>query len=335
MSIPKSEFIKPLADPVISYIYSDAEHAGLAAKSFIQAVVGKCGETFGNVVSVTPQKFEQGDIEHRTYRVDIQAKSDTNKYANQEVQLSLDEALPIRNLMSAMQLFQRHAARGTTPAQLEDALPDVFAINICAHEPPDDGSSDYFRSAHFTYDQEPRSVKIPQFSLYEIQLRRFPNAEPDFADPLYCWTWMLYNMHFNEISPEEALEMEPRLQTFYEQDEGLRQFCKQYGYATADEHVREQYHLWNMEHLRRLGEASGARNQGYRQGKAEGLKQGEERGRREAKLETARSLMVMEIPADIVVKSTGITKKEYAQLRKELEFEAAQEPEQGGPTMSM
>jgi hypothetical protein len=340
----KTEFIKPLADPVVSYIYSDAEHAGLAARSFIQAVIGRCNEKFGNVISVTPQKLEQSDVEHRAYRVDVQAKSDENQYANQEVQLYIDEALPVRNLMEAAQLFQRHSARGTSALELRNALPMVFAINICAHEPPNDGSSDYFRSAHFTYDQEPRDVVIPQFSLFEIQLRRFPMAEPNFADPLYCWTFMLYHMHINEMKPEEVLKMEPRVQTYYEQDEGIRQFCEQYGYAAADEHVREQYHRWTMENLRYLGEMSGARNQGFREGEEVGearglkigIKQGEVQGHRNAMLIAAKNLLEMNFSMHDAFKATGVSIQELEQLAVEIELEQGKpEQSQGGMNLSM
>jgi hypothetical protein len=51
-----TEVLSPLADPVVEEIYKDEGVAGLAAESFISAVLAECGERFGTVIELTPQK---------------------------------------------------------------------------------------------------------------------------------------------------------------------------------------------------------------------------------------------------------------------------------------
>jgi hypothetical protein len=46
------DLMSPLADPVVEEIYKDESVAGLAAESFIGAVLSECGETFGAVLEV-------------------------------------------------------------------------------------------------------------------------------------------------------------------------------------------------------------------------------------------------------------------------------------------
>jgi hypothetical protein len=51
------------------------------------------------------------------------------------------------------------------------------------------------------------------------------------------------------MKPEDVLKMEPRVPTCYDQDDGIIQFCKKFGYTAINEHVREQYHRWTMENV--------------------------------------------------------------------------------------
>jgi hypothetical protein len=290
-------FMTPLADPVVAYIYDSVEHAGLAAQSFIQAAVRKSGETFGKVIRVTPQKVES-DALHRGYRIDVQAVSDDNQYANQEVQLKTDTVLHQRNFLGAIPIFQQHAKKGSDHREMAKSMPQVFAINILAYKLPNAGA-DYFQPVHFRYDYEPRNIAVPEFVILNIQLPRFPEAAVDFADPLYNWACMLYNMHKHEKTPQEVLKMETRLQTFYEQDEGLRQFCDRYGHAVETEEVREAYNRWYIGQMRDWGEMDGARQE----------------GRNERNVAIAKKLLMRGLPVYDIAEDTGLSLAEVEQLR--------------------
>jgi hypothetical protein len=51
----KTAVMSPLADPIVEKIYKDVITAGLAAGSFIRAVLAECGEKFGNVIKLRSQ----------------------------------------------------------------------------------------------------------------------------------------------------------------------------------------------------------------------------------------------------------------------------------------
>ena len=66
--------LSPLADPVVEEIYKDEVVAGLAAESLIGAVLAECGERFGKVIELTPQKKES-QLGNRSCYIDVFAKA--------------------------------------------------------------------------------------------------------------------------------------------------------------------------------------------------------------------------------------------------------------------
>jgi hypothetical protein len=124
--------MSPLADPVVEEIYKDVTVAGLAAESFISAVLDECGEEFGSVVELTPQK-KQTRLGSRGCYIDVYAKSDTGGIAVQEVQLYFDPSILQRNLFEASHIFSGGARRGTTARVMAAEMPKISAINIFGH----------------------------------------------------------------------------------------------------------------------------------------------------------------------------------------------------------
>jgi hypothetical protein len=68
------DVMSPLADPVVEEIYMDESAAGLAAGSFIGAVLSECGEAFGSVVELTPRK-RQTQLGSRGCYIDVLVRS--------------------------------------------------------------------------------------------------------------------------------------------------------------------------------------------------------------------------------------------------------------------
>jgi predicted transposase/invertase (TIGR01784 family) len=97
--------------------------------------------------------------------------------------------------------------------------------------------------------------------------------------------------------------MEPRLQTFYETDDGLRQFCARYGHAVATVEVREAYNRWYIGQMRDWGEMDGARQEGI------------QIGRGERNVAIARKLLMRGLPVYDIAEDTGLSIAEVEQLR--------------------
>ncbi|MDR1787041.1 MAG: PD-(D/E)XK nuclease family transposase, partial [Treponema sp.] len=106
--------LSPLADPVVGAIFSDAEHAGLAAASLIGAVLACDGVTIGKVLSVTPQRHHKYPDE-RGIRIDVEIITAANEAVIIEVQLHTDMALLQRNLFAAARVFVDRVPEGTQP----------------------------------------------------------------------------------------------------------------------------------------------------------------------------------------------------------------------------
>jgi hypothetical protein len=104
------EVLSPLADPVAAEIYKDESVAGLAAGSFISAVLAECGEVFGTVVGLTPQK-RYTQLGNRGCYIDVLARSDTNRLAAQEIQLYFDPAILQRNVLEASYQYVNSARK--------------------------------------------------------------------------------------------------------------------------------------------------------------------------------------------------------------------------------
>jgi hypothetical protein len=73
-------FMSPLADPVADELFKNEQVAGLAAKSFINAVIAPSKEKFGNIASLTVQQYVS-KLFKRGCRIDVVAKSDSGKIA--------------------------------------------------------------------------------------------------------------------------------------------------------------------------------------------------------------------------------------------------------------
>ena len=80
------DVMSPLADPVVSAIFSGVEAAGLAAKSLISVILEPEG-TFlsGKIIRVTPQHYHV-DPTTRSCRVDVEAETDANERVIFEIQ---------------------------------------------------------------------------------------------------------------------------------------------------------------------------------------------------------------------------------------------------------
>jgi hypothetical protein len=306
----ETEALSPLADPVVEEIYKDESVAGLAAGSFISAVLAECGEKFGTIVELTPQK-RQTRLGSRSCYIDVLAKSSTGKLAAQEVQLYFDPSILQRNLLEASHLYVSGARRGTTALEMASEMPNISAINIFGHlNNCRKDNTELLQPIHCVYDKEPRAVALKQFAAFNIQLPCFPKAPEDYSNLLYCWCKLLYEMHFNKKLPREVFEMEPRMGEFAANDMGATQFVTRYSEVAASPAVQQAYHEWIAD-FREMSIIQGARMEGHEQGLKEGLKQGIEQGLEKA----ARRMLKKGRSVETIMEDIGLTREQIDSLR--------------------
>ncbi|GHU97528.1 hypothetical protein FACS1894208_12890 [Clostridia bacterium] len=293
--------LSPLADPVVGAIFSDVENAGLAAESLVRSIIGS--ESLGKVISVTPQRYYKIP-DQRGCRVDVEIETSNNRIIIAEVQLSVDPVMPQRNLLAASQLISSRSQPGTTAAEMAETMPHVIAINILSFNCRED-NTEFLQPIQMLYTKPPHTVALPQFKIYNVQLPRFMESEPDFSDPLSCWLYAMYTAHEKKLSIGEVVEMTPELRTFEKNDAGFRQYCTQYGRVATNPTVRDEYMRWLNESMRQAGMLLGAREQGEAIGIAKG------------KAEVARTLLSMGLPLDQISQATGLSAMEVKKLSRQ------------------
>jgi len=256
--------MSPLANPVVEEIFKSEATGGLAAGSFIGAVLAECGETFGTIVKLSPE-YRQSQLGNRRSIVDVRAESDTGRIASEEVQLYFEPSIFERNLLAASYSFVDAARIGASSSEMASEMPKVSAINILGHI--DNCRSDnreILQPISFRYDKEPCVVAADEFAAYNIQLPYFPEAAEDYDNPLYCWCKLFYEMHYNHRFPEEVCSMEPKIKAFVEGDAGASQYVSRYSEVTADATVKQAYRDWVLADFRERGIIRGAQLQASR-----------------------------------------------------------------------
>jgi hypothetical protein len=119
----KDIVLSPLADPVVSAIFSDKETAGLAAASLVNAVLQEDSGALriGEIISVTPQRYHKLPGE-RGCRVDIELTTANNERVIAEVQLSTNHWILHRSFFSASRIVSDTSTPGATSDEMAAAM---------------------------------------------------------------------------------------------------------------------------------------------------------------------------------------------------------------------
>ena len=278
--------LSPLADPVINAIFANAQVSGLAAESFIKAVIESDddesnGKLNGKIISVIPQTSFTDPI-NRGCRVDVYVESDSNERIIFEINIYPDRTIIQRDFLAASHIFRSSSVKGDTAVQMAARMPRTVFINILTDNIRDD-NSDIVQPVKVMFTKAPIRTAMPKFSIYNIQLPQVQETKPNFSNGLYCWCYTLYTAHKENKSIQEVLQMTPELASYAEREPGYLQFCQRYGLVAADPDTRHEYFLWYMNRLREEGRRITAIEmgieQGIEQGKVLGIKQGLEQGR--------------------------------------------------------
>ena len=262
--------LSPLADPVVSAIYANAEVAGLAIESFISAVLESNGEALiGKVKTVTPQRTH-GAANGRGCRLDIESETDANERTITEVQIDPDRRIMIRNLFASAHVFRSSPDKGDTVKQMADKMPRIIHINILGYNIRKN-STKLVEPFKIMYTEQPAEVAISNFSGYNIQLPNLMKMEPDFTSNLYCWCYTLYTAHKEGKTVREVIEMTPALQEYAERDAGFKQYSDRYDFALMDPKILKEYVSWAQDRMREEGMKEAAFDDGMERGADEFL----------------------------------------------------------------
>jgi hypothetical protein len=293
-NIPHGKFepMSPFADPMVGAIFANADVAGEAAQSLIGAVIAEDNVHIGNIIEVTPQRYNKVYPAQRGCRVDVIAQTDNNETVIFEVNLYSDASIFHRDWFSAAQITAASLPVGTASSDMPVKLPKIIVINILANNIRED-NPDFLQPIKLLYTKAPHRAAFDHLVIYNIQLPQFEKTKIDWNDNLHCWLYALNTAKLKNLTIEEVIAMTPQLQEFAKSDIGFRQFGDRYAYAISDPNVRQEYVMWVNELMREQGRYESAIQEGMIkgeikgkiEGRLEGMIEGEIKGKIEGRLE--------------------------------------------------
>jgi len=298
--------MSPLADPVISAIFSNKESAGEAAASLIKAILEEDGEdiTIGEILSVTPQRH-YNQLNQRGCRVDVEIVTVNNERIIVEVQLYRASGIFHRNLFSAAHVYSASSMSGSSSDELARSMPRVIVINILDQIIRSD-NNDVIQPVKIVYTKPPQRMAISNLMVYTVQLPRIDEMEPDFGKAWYCWFYALYHADKEKKTLREVIDMSQEIKDFVERDSGFKQFCELFGRVAGDPGTYDEYMHWIVTRMREQGMRQAAHEDGFEEGRAEGREAG--------RAEVAMNMLHAGMSPETISKLTGLSLTQIGEL---------------------
>ena len=147
-----------------------------------------------------------------------------------------------------------------------------------------------------TEDLEIHFLEIPKFKLKSVkEMKRLEK-------------WLAYfSNKLNERETEELAMSETAINEAIQAERVFMQSdVERWQYEQREKAMRDY-----------ISAMSTSRREGLRQGLEEGRREGQREGRREGVLEMARSLLALNVPVDVIEKSSGLTHAEIRDLQSQ------------------
>ena len=304
--------LKPFADPVFEAVFANKDVAGIAARSFINAILAESGDPLiGEITQLTPQK-SMSNILGRGYRFDIEARVENRELADIEVQLRYMD-MNNRGLLYGSKFLDENAERGAKMEAVLETMPRVIIINLLYFDLRK-GYPDFHQPVELMYRKPKDTGEYERASdrmiIHNIELKKFMKHKlPDLKNnpysketpALYFWLWALCVSHEENKPLGEVIRMDPVLAEFAEKDEGFKQYAERYEEISTDLNVRRMYAIWT--------EGMSALDQARTEGIAE--------GKEEERIEIARSLIELGSSTEIIILATKLPVEKIEELREE------------------
>jgi len=285
-------------DPVFKAVFTKetAESRG-ALSDLISALIGRA-VTVETVIANEPPV---DDTRQRHLRFDIACKTDKGEPVNVEMAFNPDANEQVRLEYHAARLFVGQGIHGKDKTY--DDLKETYQIAILAKER-------FFPDGTLTHDflyYDPKA-QIALGGRTRIITVELVKAEPAAGKPVEEMTGAeLWAVFFQYLTDEEK---RGKILEIIKRERGIAMAVETLVNITQDE--IEYARLCNLikSQLDYQSGMENARREGLAEGREEGLAEGEAKGRQE----TARNLKLLDASMDLIIKSTGLSQEEIAQL---------------------
>ena len=232
--------------------------------------------------------LEKLNPEEKGGRLDLQATLNDGIIVNIELQIENKHNIEKRTTFYSSKVISMETERGTDYKDINQ----VIMINILDYELF--GFDEYISETKVVLDKHRDYEVINGIKWYFIELPKFRKINPDINQKLNQWLFLL------DDYDEEAICMAEK------KNPTIKKARKEVTYLTGDEAVKRMEFLHEKWEMDRISDINYAKKIGIEEGKLE--------GKLEGKKETARKFLEQGVDIEIVIKATGLSKKEIEEI---------------------
>ena len=240
-------------------------------------------------------------------RLDLRAVIDDNIECNIEVQLSTHKKMLERFLYYWAKIYTANLERGEEYEKLRKTISIIIANENIEQFREIKKASTKWR---ITEEKYKNIILTDHFQLVIIELSKaIKEYKENKEDGMLQWMMFLDNPEDVEVkkimeSNEEIKEAKNELDRI-SQDETLRRML-----------LKEKLARMDMKQMKKEAIEEGF-EEGRQEGRQEGIKKGKREGEKKEKIETAKRMLKENLPIDIIIKATELTKEEIENIRNQ------------------
>ena len=244
-------------------------------------------------------------------RLDLRAVIDDNIECNIEVQLSTHKKMLERFLYYWAKIYTANLERGEEYEKLRKTISIIIANENIEQFREIKKASTKWR---ITEEKYKNIILTDHFQLVIIELSKaIKEYKENKEDGMLQWMMFLDNPEDVEVkkimeSNEEIKEAKNELDRI-SQDETLRRML-----------LKEKLARMDMKQMKKEAIEEGfeeGRQEGRQEGMQEGIKKGKREGEKKEKIETAKRMLNENLPINIIIKATELTKEEIENIRNQ------------------
>ena len=292
------KYIDPFTDFGFKRIFGNEKHKNLLI-SFLNDLL----DIENPIVEIDYKNLEKlgVNIADRKAILDVYCKdSDGNRFIV-ELQRAKQNFFKDRSLYYTSFVIQEQAEKGTWNYQLEP----IYFIGILEFE-LDNSSDDYLTKVQL-YDVDRKKQFYDKLTYYYIEIPKFKKEEEDLKDNLDFWLFFMKNVATLSEIPENFKSHEDIKEAFDVASFLALSPDEQFAYQ-MDMKARNDYQNTLDTAL------DEGRKEGFKKGVKQGIQKGIEEGKNEAKIDIAKSMLKDNMPIDVIIKYSGLSKKEIEKI---------------------
>lgn len=200
-----------------------------------------------------------------------------------------------RSIYYATYPIREQAPKGTWDYRLEN----VYTVGLLNFTfPEDEYPADSFVHEVKLKDVEDNHIFYDKLTFFYLEMPKFNKREDELVTMFDKWMFALRNLSRLMDRPQAL------------QERVFKRLFDQAEIASFTPQERREY----QESVKDYWDYYSTMTTAHQKGRAEGLSEGEAKGRAEERLSNARSLLSNGVPMDVIVKSLGLAPKEIAAL---------------------